>query len=812
MALSLQVEQQINSYNLEIVATSDTYTALGINIEVYDEVAEELILELNGTWDPEVYKSGDVYILELNKAYSNLTVTAIPDPENVDELENPNETLVEELNVVVFEHEIQVEWVWSSGDVDNANILVSGITNAGDGFINNVTGWGTGGTKWSDLNGTYIKTDVAVRPLGYDNGNLGMNTPVAGTYNYYLKTPDPAFNGIAYFLAPGNTSGYFSDPENPYVEPSVNFWRLMVGADDPFCYFTNPSTNPNEFPLTGWVLIDDTLDDNEGGQGYDYISGYEGGFEVTSISTVLNPTANYTYSPSLLVLNNNVCPLEGGFEPSITYTLSELVNGVWASLSPITYSLGIGSGWDDNDPDFTNFSLPFTPNGNPIKIETIVRNCNNEVTHSTLTSPGLLTLSDAETLHSESQDPASYTIRFAFQYLDPLEPNLIITPENNARAEAYIYKNNEIIFIYENVLPGLFYAYTFSEASSPNAEYKVVYKAINPDLPLVEDLEVPFVVQEYKPTFDLPTISCVQINQNASIFLQNLNFNCFNADEELHIVPTEPQLDATNTPNIRYSLYYLNPNTYVWELQGTASDTPTLFEDAINFADENAAESDLFVSEYLRTKYYYGSLDTEKGLWAPEKLTMVKLVVAVTNYSVTVTKEVVFPICGTWKIRRMSCGKYRIYNYKNSVLTFEISNYNSTGILKSVEIPPLAFQEITFDKDGIYKVTSDGLIKYIINFCEIENCMLELQKKVLLDDTLCDACKLDKVLYQKALRFISIYETWKKLLDKDWVYEIQYQSTDIDQNLTALYDADELYLELKNLCDDCGDTTKKCNC
>ena len=180
----------------------------------------------------------------------------------------------------------------------------------------------------------------------------------------------------------------------------------------------------------------------------------------------------------------------------------------------------------------------------------------------------------------------------------------------------------------------------------------------------------------------------------------------------MHILPADP----TNNPNIRYSLYYLNPNTYVWELQGTASDTPNLFDDAINFADENASESDLFVSEYLRTKYYYGSLNTEKGLWAPEKLTMVKLVAAVTNYSTTVTKDVVFPICGSWKIRRMSCGKYRIYNYTNNVLTFTISNYDSTGVLKTVDVIPLTFQEITFETDGVYKVSSDNLHRYIFNF------------------------------------------------------------------------------------------------
>ncbi len=808
MALNLQVQQQTNSYNLEIVATSDTYTELGINITVYDVDADEIILDLNDTWDPEVYKSGETHVLELTKAYSNLTITATPDPLNVDEFGDPNETAVTESNFVVLEFNIDVDWNWTTGGTPNGNVIISGITDANDGTIYDIPGWGNP-SKWSDLNGTYIKTAVAVRPSGYSNGNLGMNAPITGTYNYYLQTEDSAFNGIAYILPPGNTSGDFTNNTNPYIEPAVTFWRLMVGSDNPSCYFTNPSNDPTVFPLTGWIPVDDTLSNNEGGNGYDYIANYGGGFTINVNSTILTPETTYYYVPSSLTLNNNACPTVGGYAPSISYNLYNLVNGVWEiSDNSATYSL---TDWDLS-PDYTAIDFEFTSEGYPIKIVTTLRNCNQEIVHSTLDDIGLLTISTDVTTHSETQDPGSYTIKFAFHYLDPSESNLIITPENNVRAEALIYKNNEIIFIYDNVLPGLFYPYTFSEATSPDTEYKVVYKAINPDINLVEPLEVPFIVKEYKPTFDFPTISCLQIKENANILLQNLNFNCFNNDEVLHIVPNGGQLNDTNTPNIRYTLYYLNPNTYVWELQGTPSDTPELYEDANSYANANPTESDLDVSEYLREKYYYGSLDTEKGLWAPEKLTMVKLVAAVTNFSTTVTKEVVFPICGSWKIRRMSCGKYRIYNYKNDVLTFNISNYNSSGILKTLEIPPLTFEEIAFDKDGIYKVSSDNLNKYIFNFCEIENCMLELQKKILLDDTLCDSCKMDKVLYQKALRFISIYETWKKLLDKDWVYEIQYQSTDIDQNLSALYNADELYLELKTLCDDCGDTSKKCNC
>ena len=63
-----------------------------------------------------------------------------------------------------------------SGGGNGNEIVVSGITNAGDGYIAGIMGWGNvGGTQWSDLNGTYVKTSVAVTPSAWNN--LGMHTP-----------------------------------------------------------------------------------------------------------------------------------------------------------------------------------------------------------------------------------------------------------------------------------------------------------------------------------------------------------------------------------------------------------------------------------------------------------------------------------------------------------------------------------------------------------------------------------------------------------------------------------------------------------
>jgi hypothetical protein len=171
-------------------------------------------------------------------------------------------------------------------------VVVSGITNANDGYINGIMGWGDpGGTLWSDLNGTYVRTSVAVRPSAYTDGNQGMHTPVSGTYNYYLSnpismgSPSAAWNGIAYFLAPGNRSGWGDASNDGQTDPPVNYWRLCVLCDWPFTYFTNPSSDPTTFPMSGWVPVSAEAPNGNEGAGYngaDYLPNYGGGFSVAS--------------------------------------------------------------------------------------------------------------------------------------------------------------------------------------------------------------------------------------------------------------------------------------------------------------------------------------------------------------------------------------------------------------------------------------------------------------------------------------------------------------------------------------------------
>jgi len=166
-----------------------------------------------------------------------------------------------------------------------SSVVVSGITNAGDGLISPVPAWGgPGGTQWSDMNGTYVRTAVAVRPTGWSND--GMHMPEPGTHNYYLVQNDELLNGVAFFLAPGNRTGWGTDPnDDNATDPPVNYWRLCSGADWPRTYFTNPSSNPYVFPTTGWVPVSADAPNGNEGQGYNganYLPSYGGGFAVVA--------------------------------------------------------------------------------------------------------------------------------------------------------------------------------------------------------------------------------------------------------------------------------------------------------------------------------------------------------------------------------------------------------------------------------------------------------------------------------------------------------------------------------------------------
>jgi len=328
-----------------------------------------------------------------------------------------------------------------------------------------------------------------------------------------------------------------------------------------------------------------------------------------------------------------------------------------------------------------------------------------------------------------------------------------------------LYEGSTVLYT-TNIPYGDELSYDFGKAGDFTVNY-----VINDLVGGTDEDDVDFTVDEYKPTFTFPTITCKEYGQVATLIPTSLTIN-------ENVCPISP-LDQ----EIEYKRYSFNMSTSTWVLDDTEAFT--------------IDPEDVVLDDYTYT-------------WTPTSLTKVKFVIKVTNCSTSVTKELEFPICGSWKVRRISCGNYRIYNYKDSTITYNISN-SADEVILSGEIEGYNYVELDTLADDIYKINSNDTVAYIINYCAIESCILSLQKNVLLDP-LCDKCKASDTLFQKATRLIAIYETWKKLLDKDGVYHLQYDNVDIDGELARIYDASELYLHLKDLCHECTTTTKGCNC
>jgi len=383
-----------------------------------------------------------------------------------------------------------------------------------------------------------------------------------------------------------------------------------------------------------------------------------------------------------------------------------------------------------------------------------------------------------------SASTTSGPYQYASQYNIGFGADSNVYPATPLKIE--IFKNGEPFYTFLNCEQDVYYPYTFNEPSSPTIEYSVTY-TVNYEVPLFQEtLTEVFTVAEFKPTFDLSVTSCAEKGQPFIFYPTNWSQN---SDNTAFMSPPTP-IDG----EIEYKRYEfdMNSSSYVYKETNTIP------------LDGETGSVNGFTYAY------------QGGNWIPDVLTMVKFEVKVTNCNTSVTKNVVFPICGTWKIRRLACGNYRVYNYKNTNLIYTLAKgINPSTVLKTATIPAFSYIDLT-DKeltgDGIYTIDANNITQYIFNYCAIETCMLDLHKRILLDDNLCDECKLDKVLYQKALRLLPTYETWKKLLDKDWVYDMQYKSNDVDGELARIYDAQELYLELIKLCDECSTSTKGCGC
>jgi hypothetical protein len=523
----------------------------------------------------------------------------------------------------------------------------------------------------------------------------------------------------------------------------------------------------------------------------------EGVAPELTLGTVALPDidTSYTFTPTAFVLNNNTCPLFNSNEVDFSYNIYEIINGIRVLNNDVSDSINL-SGWTDGVTLLSYVEITFnTENNYPLIIVVTATNC-----YASVTKEIILPYNDAVSIHSEEQIPGTYQERFNYAYQGEV-PTLIIGADSDARADIIVLVNDVVVKTFTNVFPTEFKSYNFNKPSDLGNEYTVRYKAYNIRTAQELTQEYTFTVLEWKPTFELEEVTCFSINQNATFGFAELNINCYQDYEDV-------QLSLQDT-TINYEYFYFNTETYEWDAIDDYTYNPE--EDIADFIDANPTCTDVDISEYLFDNARFGTANLG-GLWKPNKLTMVKMVVTVTNHSTSVTKERIFPICGTWKIRRLACGNYRIYNYKSTSISYTLTDNYTNTVIKNQQVPAFSYLEIVLSADGVYKVQADGLVQYIFNFCALEQCILNLQKDILLDECFCDSCKRNKDLYQKAMRMLPLYETWKKLLDKDGVYNMQYKTTDIAGELARIYDAQELYLELSKLCESCGNISKKCGC
>lgn len=603
----------------------------------------------------------------------------------------------------------------------------------------------------------------------------------------------------------GNTANFnINASDSEYPDGTVDITVLeedgvtIVDSDTGFDQGENFTVN---IPYIGTYKVDIVI--KEGGVGVSFLDSLvefqvEGIAPVLTVEEVTLPEVdeNFTYYPATLVLNEATCPLLNPNISSLQYDIYEIIDGVRVLNTDNSTTVNLDTWQDGVSTPADDAAIVFnTENNYPLVIVMTLTNC-----YTSVTAEIVLPYNGAESIHSEEQIPGTYQAQFNYAYQGE-NPTLVIGADEGARADIIVLVNDVEVETFTNVSPTQFKSYNFNIPSGIGNVYTVRYRAYNINNIQEVNQEFPVTILEWKPTFELEEVTCFPINQNATFGFSEFNINCYQdyAPAQLSL------LDTT----IKYEYFYFNTETYEWD--SIDDYTYNAENDIEDLLDANPSYTDADVSEYLFDNARFGTTNLG-GLWTPNKLTMVKMVVTVTNHTTTVTKEKIFPICGTWKIRRLACGKYRIYNYKSTSISYTLTDNYTNVVLKTEQVPAFSYAEINLSNDGVYKVQADSIVQYIFNFCALEQCILNLQKQILLDECFCDSCKRNKDLYQKAMRMLPLYETWKKLLDKDGVYDMQYKTTDLAGELARIYDAQELYLELSKLCENCGDISKKCGC
>ncbi len=182
-----------------------------------------------------------------------------------------------------------------------------------------------------------------------------------------------------------------------------------------------------------------------------------------------------------------------------------------------------------------------------------------------------------------------------------------------------------------------------------------------------------------------------------------------------------------------------------------------------------------------------------------------------TNYKLTFnTGEIVYvSICviPTTAVRRIECGKYRVYNYSPSeTLTVQITDSASNVLLNNLSIPPQRQVSYQFSTDGIYIITLGEAINYVVvNLCATNKCFTEAVKAMLCKD--CN-CSKDKVKIYNFNKLSALRDTLVALLDSKYTKLIPYSNQSLDEEIADFATINKTLALIKEQCD----ITSKDNC
>jgi hypothetical protein len=281
---------------------------------------------------------------------------------------------------------------------------------------------------------------------------------------------------------------------------------------------------------------------------------------------------------------------------------------------------------------------------------------------------------------------------------------------------------------------------------------------------VVDTIEIE--VLDYKPIFTLVNYGCKNLNESTSIEFSSLTIN---------------ELDSCKASPLAYQVQW---KVYFKDVQVGNTTTISITDpDDIDLADLKLTTTFTNVGKYL-------------------------IECRVQNCNDVTVKTLEVTVCGGIKIRKINCSTLRLYNSKTSSISYVVEDMDENTLFSGT-VPAVAFVELKVP-EGIFKITADSHIQYFINWCTLDKCYTDIINILLCKTESCTkCCEKNANLFN---RFLSMYNLYKQMVDVNEIYEINYSNVDNEKVLTQMFEAKELALKLKTLCDNCLTEISGCGC